>query len=148
MDPFIANAPEVKQEVDTFYAAEGREARLDPRDIVVGVRDELGLVGVVRLCFEDGFVSLRSMQVRKGIQRAGHGRRILDRFADLLRDRGICEVYCMPYSHLEVFYGRIGFVKLTSEEAALVPSLLWKRFDMHCNRKPTRPVILMRRTVS
>jgi N-acetylglutamate synthase-like GNAT family acetyltransferase len=148
MGPFIAAAPEVKLEVDAFYAAEGREARLGPRDVVVADRDEIGLVGVVRLCFEDGFVSLRSMQVRKNIQRAGHGRRILNRFAELLKDRGISEVYCMPYSHLEVFYGRIGFVKLTSEEVALVPSLLWKRFDMHCNRKPTRPVILMRRSVA
>ena len=142
---FIAAGAQVKAEVDAFYSSQSRDSRIDPSDVVVGQRDGKGLAGVVRLCFEQGFVSLRSMQVRQDLQRQGVGSQLLRRFVQLLDEQKINYVYCMPYAHLESFYAQIGFVRLMQSEEALVPPQLWKRLDKHRNRKPSLPVILMRR---
>ncbi len=107
--------------------------------------DASGIRGIVRLCVEDGVHVLRSMQVREGVQRQGVGRALLQRFAELLGSRGVTDCWCMPYAHLEGFYGAGGFVRVTADEEKLAPPPLWQRYDKHRNRRPNDPVLLMRR---
>jgi len=131
-------------EANAFYAAQGRGGTVEPNDTLVIARDEQGIAGIVRLCRERGFFSLRTMQVRVDRQRQGLGQELLQRFDEHVRELGLSELYCMPYAHLEGFYGRIGFQRMIDVSKA--PEVLWNRYDKHCNRKPNSPVILMKRS--
>lgn len=141
---FCLPAAAMRAEAEEFYRAQGRESRPDEVDTLVGLRDELGLVAVVRLCPEFGGWSLRSMQVRSDRQREGLGQCLLGHFFDEVKQRHVREVLCMPYAHLEEFYSRAGFEKLTAAEIETLPQSWWNRFDKHRNRIPSRPVIMMR----
>jgi predicted N-acetyltransferase YhbS len=141
---FCLPATALRAEAEEFYRVQGRESRPDEVDSLLGLRDGHGLLALVRLCPEFGGWSLRSMQVRGDRQRQGLGQRLLERFVAEVSERQVPEVLCMPYAHLEDFYSRAGFAKLTAAEIETLPLAWWNRFDKHRNRIPSRPVILMR----
>lgn len=130
------------EEANAFYASQGRGGTVMPTDTLVIAREMDGIAGIVRLCDERTFFSLRTMQVKRELQRQGLGRLLLKRFEALVIERGIPEIFCMPYAHLELFYGSIGFRRIDEDRA---PEVLWNRFDKHRNRRPNGPVILMAR---
>lgn len=76
------------------------------------------IVGAVRLCVEHGVRVLRTMRVRPDAQRRGIGRLLRGRFVTMLAK---AECFCLPYAHLESFYGAIGFAPVGPE--ALPPHL-------------------------
>lgn len=80
------------------------------------------------------------MQVRNDLQGKGIGRLVLQRFQELTDELRIDQVYCIPYGHLEYFYGIINFAKIESAEA---PDFLVQRANDYHNRNPTKKFILM-----
>jgi glycosyltransferase involved in cell wall biosynthesis len=64
------------------------------------------------------------MRVAKKFQGQGYGRRILADFEAYLDHKDIHKTYCIPYAHLERFYGAFGFKKAIE---ANVPSFLQDR---------------------
>jgi GNAT superfamily N-acetyltransferase len=79
------------------------------------------IVGAVRLCPEGGVTVLRGMQVLPAYQRQGLGSKLLQACVPLLSSG---PTYCLPYSHLALFYGKVGF--LTAGPATL-PQFLQER---------------------
>jgi hypothetical protein len=64
----VVTASEFFQQVNDFYAACGRPTVLEPSSQLVLAYSNSDIVGVVRLCFENGTYLLRTMQVRQDIQ--------------------------------------------------------------------------------
>lgn len=91
------------------------KARLD--DIFFLAMMDETLIGCVRYCIENNTPMLRTMRVDTNHQRRGVGLALLASFAAYLDDRNIRNVFCLPYSHLEAFYGRIGFGRVHQNSA-------------------------------
>jgi N-acetylglutamate synthase-like GNAT family acetyltransferase len=141
---FVTSAADFQSEAQIFYCSSGRAPVLEPSDILVGARIENELIGIVRLCCEHGTYVLRTMQVSDKYQRRGIGHIMLRRFLELLRERGISDsshVFCMPYTHLETFYGLIGFKKIPASTA---PLFLQERAAEFAERNTEKSVIFMR----
>jgi pimeloyl-ACP methyl ester carboxylesterase/N-acetylglutamate synthase-like GNAT family acetyltransferase len=110
--------PSEGERVRAFYQAAGYAGSIGPDDRVLVAVREGEILGAVRLCREQGVQVLRTMRVRPDAQRRGLGRTMLRRFVTLLAEP---ECYCLPYAHLEAFYGEIGFERVAP--AALPPHL-------------------------
>lgn len=123
--------------VAALYAAAGYGAPVDPADTVVTAKLIGRVVGVVRLCPEEGVTVLRGMQVAPAFQRQGLGARLLAACAPHLAGR---QVFCLPYAHLAGFYAAAGFE--TVDEHAL-PAFLASRLAGY--RAGGQEVIAMRR---
>ena len=99
-------------EAQRFYDSRGYGgAAIETTDIVVLAKHENEIVGIGRICQEDGFLCLRGMQVRPEFQRQGLGSRILQQ---LEHELGPNPCYCLPYEHLRTFYGQAGFKQLAT----------------------------------
>ncbi len=128
--------PQDGDAVAGLYAEAGYGAGVQPDDTVIVATIEAMLVGVVRLCPEEGVVVLRGMQVRAEYQRQGIGARML---AACLPHLIGMEAFCLPYSHLERFYAAAGFVR--AQDASL-PAFLAQRLGAY--RARGQDVIAMR----
>jgi N-acetylglutamate synthase-like GNAT family acetyltransferase len=132
----------MQTEILNFYMNCNRGVKLEESDQFVIAFRRGHIVGLVRLCLElDTFV-LRTMQIHPHLQRLGIGTQLLNRFELLLQERGIKQIYCMPYEHLEKFYSKIGFVKIDTHEA---PKFLQERLLVFQHSKPTESAILMKK---
>jgi N-acetylglutamate synthase-like GNAT family acetyltransferase len=132
----------MQTEILNFYMNCNRGVKLEESDQFVIAFMKGRIVGLVRLCLElDTFV-LRTMQIHPHLQRLGIGTQLLSRFEVLLQERGIREIYCMPYEHLEKFYAKIGFIKIEIKEA---PQFLQERLVVFQQSRPTESAILMRK---
>lgn len=89
-----------------FYQTVGYLDRIQPGSFVVEARDKGRIVGVVRLCREEGVQILRGMMLAPSVQRQGLGSRMLQVLKSGLDPQGC---YCLPHDWLEGFYGQIGF---------------------------------------
>jgi N-acetylglutamate synthase-like GNAT family acetyltransferase len=133
----IANQSEYPR-IEAAYIDWGYTGGVTPDDVIyVAERGEI-LVGIVRRTSEHGLTMLRGMYVAPAERRSGVGSQLLSVFVDDLRDT---ECYCVPYAHLQTFYGQSGF--LTVAETA-APKFLRDR--MHGYRQRGLDVCLMRRT--
>ena len=111
-----------------FYEAAGYRGAVTERAVVVLARLEGEIAGLVRLEPEQGTLVLRGMQVRVDHQRHGIGMALLGAVASRLRDRSC---YCVPYTHLRAFYGRIGFVEV---QGKALPHFLSARAEEYRRR--------------
>ena len=68
--------PQDREAVATLYAEAGYGAPLGAGDTVIVAKAGAALVGVVRLCFEEGVTVLRGMQVRQAHRGQGIGVRL------------------------------------------------------------------------
>ncbi|MGK5088287.1 GNAT family N-acetyltransferase [Bdellovibrionota bacterium FG-2] len=142
-------AAEISSELGSFYQACGRTPSISPEDKVIvaslypGDPGDSAIVGVVRLCFEHEIYVLRTMQVQEDLQGKGVGRLILNHFKQLLLELRITQVYCMPYAHLERFYGLIEFKTLELGDA---PRFLKERANAFHVRHQGKEVIIMVRS--
>jgi N-acetylglutamate synthase-like GNAT family acetyltransferase len=137
----IEEGRHVQQLVDSFYKNNGSTGRARPDDVFFLAMSGEALIGCVRYCVESGTPLLRTMRVRQDYQRQGVGLALLTRFSAYLDTHGIRDVFCLPYSHLESFYGLVGFVRLRPYEA---PAFLQERLRLYdsagaqylCMRRP------------
>jgi N-acetylglutamate synthase-like GNAT family acetyltransferase len=131
------SAPAEQDRVRAFYRAATHPGLVAPDDRVLIAEAGGEIVAAVRLCLEDGAQVLRTMRVRPDFQRRGIGRLVLRRCVTLLDER---DCFCLPYAHLEGFYGEVGFERVPPE--ALPPHLA-ARLGGYLAERPN--VIAMRR---
>lgn len=134
---------DIKSQADNFYKSCGSEGKVDSLDVLVVAYDDNEMVGLVRLCRENGFYVLRTMRVRESYQKKGVGLSLLRNFQDLIVSSKILKTYCIPYLHLESFYEKIGFKKITEENA---PDFLIQRIRSMRIKKPLEKFIIMLRS--
>jgi N-acetylglutamate synthase-like GNAT family acetyltransferase len=123
--------------INAFYVSEGKSTRVDASERAVLAEDGETLIGVMRLCEEHGHLVLRTMRVCEEYQDQGIGTQMLQTFEVLLAGQ---ECYCLPFSHLTAFYGRIGFLEIPVEQA---PPYLQERY--HQYRARGLDVVVMKR---
>jgi GNAT superfamily N-acetyltransferase len=111
--------------IQAFYGAVGYGGGVSAADISFAATAGGEMIGVVRLCEEDGVTVLRGMHVAPGFQRQGIGRALLAHCMPWL-DRG--PAYCLPYEHLIGLYGQAGFV---SAAADTLPRFLAARLERY-----------------
>jgi len=126
--------------VGPLYHSEGNGIEVRPTDLFfVGFVDQ-DVVASVRFCVEEQTPMLLTMRIAKRVQRNGLGLNMLKVFEEYLNINNIRRTYCLPYAHLEQFYGSIGF-RTTPIESA--PAFLQQR--LRENRKKGYDVICMMR---
>ena len=108
-------------QVANLYRECGYRGGITAADTAIAAMVGNTIVGAVRLCPEGGVTVLRGMQVLPAYQRQGIGSNLLEACVPYLSS---VTAYCLPYSHLAVFYGTVGF--LTVDEATL-PQFLQDR---------------------
>ena len=113
----VASGREVQQAVDAFYSSNGSDAKARPDDLFFLAMEEESMIGCVRYCVENEVPMLRTMRVARAYQRQGVGLAMLTRFVHYLDEHQIRNVFCLPYAHLDRFYGLRGFVSLPANEA-------------------------------
>lgn len=133
---------EARPFVDSLYERNGKKHRARDADIFFVAFDGDQAVGTVRFCVENGAALLRSMQVDQGYQRKGIGIKLLEQFEAYLKDKKIRSVFCLPYAHLEGFYGQIGFRHIRAAEA---PEFLHERMLQYKTIYPQNQYMLMKR---
>lgn len=133
-----AAKPKHFAELQTFYQSCGYMGRISPNDVVFAARENGAVVGTVRLVEESGVLVLRGMYVASNRQHRGIGRRLL---AAIERAIGGRECFCIPFSHLENFYGKIGFVKIKESRAPIHLQARLKEY-----RALSKKIIILRRS--
>jgi GNAT superfamily N-acetyltransferase len=132
----VASASEYPR-IAAAYDAWGYHGGVSPGDTIYIAECGSGLIAAVRRTHEHGLVLLRGMYVAPEHQRRGVGAQLLEFFVSHLHGMSC---YCVPYSHLQAFYGRAGFAPLTQE---LVPAFLPERVASY--RARGLDVLVMRR---
>jgi N-acetylglutamate synthase-like GNAT family acetyltransferase len=110
--------------IGELYASLAPNIRVDEEIQVIAENGGLA-VGIVRLVDEEGHLVLRGMNVRPECQRQGIGKRMLVELQGHIDER---DCYCLPFSHLEDFYGTIGFERIGKDQA---PDHLAKRLERY-----------------
>ena len=148
VDWFIQKSPHFKnfqmrrghkedlEEIAGFYKSRGYDHQIDAHDDFHSAWINNQIAGVVRLVEEQGTVVLRGMQVHPDFQKRGVGRVLLRQLDQAIGGR---ECYCIPYSHLQDFYGMIGFKTLEDKDA---PNFLQERVQKY--RQKSLNVIMKR----
>ena len=90
-----------RPDIDSLYERCGYRRKFNDEDTILLAKNKASLVGVVRLCPENGEIVLRGLQVLPERQRQGMGRRLLDECLPRVNEV-VC--YCIPWSYLERFY--------------------------------------------
>jgi N-acetylglutamate synthase-like GNAT family acetyltransferase len=125
--------------LNDFYACNGASARVSPDEKWVLAEQGADVVGVVRLCNENGFLILRTMRVGESYRRRGIGAQMLRVVSALLTE----DCYCLPFSYLTAFYGQIGFTVIPIEQA---PVHLQDRY--HQYTRGGHKIIAMKRSMA
>ena len=113
---------------------------MHPTCTVITAQKDEELIGVVRICPENGVLMLRGMEIKPEFQRQGIGSRMLGEVEKILQGK---ECFGIPYEHLERFYGQIGFQKIDDKEA---PSFLQNRITKYRQEYPDTRFILMKKS--
>jgi len=112
-----------------FYDDHGyRGDPIKVRDTVLLACRRGELVGIVRLCQEDGFLCLRGMRVHPDFRRLGLGTRMLEHLETVMANQ---PCYCLPYIYLAHFYGQVGFISI---DPVQLPPLLERRANDYIQR--------------
>lgn len=127
--------------VDPFYEQEGKSHRAHSSDLFFAAFIENSIVGVCRFCIEENTPLLRSMIIHTSLRSKKIGAKILESFAQYLDKNNFRPTYCVPYGHLEKFYGHIGF-KIINEEDS--PTFLQERIQEYRKKAPDTFMIMRR----
>ena len=138
IDIGIAQESDLPQ-IEELYAAAGYGGGVNDNDKIIVACIGSQVVGVVRLCPEEGVTVLRGMQIAHALQRKGIGAGLLRACAGYLDG---ATSYCLPYSHLTQFYGAASFEVIGAED---IPRFLAARLSSYLSRG--QDVVAMRREV-
>jgi N-acetylglutamate synthase-like GNAT family acetyltransferase len=127
--------------VDPFYEQEGKNHRARNSDLFFAAFARDTIVGVCRFCIEENTPLLRSMIIHAPLRSKKIGAKILESFALYLDANNFRPTYCVPYNHLEKFYGLIGF-KIIKEENS--PLFLQNRIQDY-RKNSSNAYMIMRR---
>ncbi len=127
--------------VDPFYEKEGKNHRARNSDLFFIAMLNKNIVGVCRFCVEENTPLLRSMIIHAPLRSQKIGSKILENFSSFLDHNKIGPTYCIPYSHLEGFYGTIGFKKISENDS---PDFLKERISEYRQKFPDSFMIMRR----
>jgi N-acetylglutamate synthase-like GNAT family acetyltransferase len=120
---------DVKNAVDAFYSKNDSQGKARADDIFfLALRKDSEIVGCVRFCVEENTPLLRTMMIDPNYRRQKIGLKLLNHFENYLVQNKIQNTFCIPYSHLENFYGQIGFNKVSDDQ---MPSFLFERINSY-----------------
>lgn len=123
---FRLATPAQRLEAQAFYDLCGYAGtEIAPHDRVLLARRGDQLVGIVRLCPENGFCCLRGMQVLPDYRRLGIGSQLLGYLLPLIGEEPCLS---LPFRHLERFYGQIGLQRLALAD---LPGVLQQRMQAY-----------------
>lgn len=108
-------------ELRSFYQAalgEAYASAIDATDQMYIARSGTRIIAAARLSREEGAAVLRGVEVLRDFHRRGIGLRLVSAAISSCTD----DVYCIPYTHLDGFYRRLGF-----RRAASAPTFLMRR---------------------
>jgi len=125
------SASEANAIVAPLYSLEGNGIGIRDTDLFFAGFLGEELEGSVRFCVEQETPMLRTMRVARKFHGQGYGGLILKHFESYLEPEGVEKTYCLPYAHLENFYGQIGFQVVEKEEA---PAFLQERLKEYRQR--------------
>jgi N-acetylglutamate synthase-like GNAT family acetyltransferase len=145
MEISVIPAHHILNEISEFYQAQASVAKVAPEEELVVAYADQKFIGSVRLCNENDVWMLRTMYIAESHQRRGLGLKILNRFRQRVEEKNLTEVYCIPYAHLEDFYGSIGFKKIEDNQ---VPGFLQDRIAGYRERSPDKSFMLMKLTLA
>ncbi len=94
------------------------------------------VIGAVRICFEHGIKVLRGMQISPAWQKKRIGSSML-KFLTEHVDMDGC--YCLPFKHLKLFYGAIGFEEIPIRDA---PEFLAERLEKYLSSGYNEMVVM------
>jgi len=121
-------SPTEYDRIDAAYVVWGYQGGVSANDVIYIAERNTDLVGAVRRTQEHEVAMLRGMYVAPAHHRQGIGSRLLARF---VKDLDETPCYCVPYSHLQAFYGRGGFMPISEETA---PQFLRERLAAYRSR--------------
>jgi len=101
----LANATDLAA-VRSFYSSVGYNGGLSADDRILYASQARSIVAAVRLSTEADTLVLRGMYVAESLRGAGIGSKLLERISAEIASSSC---WCIPYTHLEGFYSRIGF---------------------------------------
>lgn len=130
----------IKSAIDAFYKKNGSKATARDEDLFFVAFSATQIIGCVRYCMEENTPLLRTMYVDLSFRKKGVGRLLLQSFKKYLDENEIHNVFCLPFPHLQKFYGGIGFEVVPSRQ---VPSFLIDRATAYATNGMT--TIYMRR---
>ncbi len=135
----LANQDEFER-LSKFYELCGYKGGFKKDDTILvsknNKKDEI--VGVVRICNENGALVLRGMQVHPGYQSKGIGTLLLEECNKVISER---ECYVVPYSNLEELYSKIDFYTVFEKD---IPYFITERVKKY--RKMGIDVIVMKKS--
>ena len=102
--------------------------------IVIAAEEQI--IGAVRICIEHGVKVLRGMQIKPAWQKKGIGSAML-KFLTEHEDMDGC--YCLPFKHLKLFYGAIGFEEIAMRDA---PEFLVERLKKYLGSGHNEMIIM------
>ena len=115
----IHRGDSVKELVDAFYRKNGSQGQARPDDLFFLAYKNSEIIGCVRFCEEEGTAMLRTMMIDETLRRQKIGHKLLLAFENYLNEKGVKNTLCIPYSHLEHFYGLAGFRAIAEKELPL-----------------------------
>ena len=92
--------------VQSFYSSVGYSAGLNADDRILVASRARSIVAAVRLSWGADTLVLRAMYVAESLRGAGIGSKLLEQISSEIASSAC---WCIPYTHLEGFYSRIGF---------------------------------------
>lgn len=126
-----------QSQVRALYAEVEYGGGVNAQDKVLVARSNGEVVGAVHLCLEEKVTQLRGMQISKTYHRQGIG---AQRLAACTSDLDQRLSFCLPYSHLKVFYGLASFEIIPQVE---LPNFLAERLSSYLARR--HDIISMKR---
>ena len=102
--------------VQSFYDQFDYKGVISRDDTILTATEGHRIIGVVRICHEEGILVLRGMEVDPPLQRTGIGSLMLRQLDKVI---GKEECWGISLGHLEKFYGQIGFHFVDTENAPL-----------------------------
>ena len=126
--------------VDAFYSRHGSPSVARPDDLFFLALFNHQLIGCVRYCEEHETPMLRSMMIDQTYRQKGIGTFLLKAFESHLVENQIQNTHCIPYPHLDHFYGQIGFSVIVPESAPEFLFARWRSYQQRgeylCMRRP------------
>ncbi|WP_281558387.1 GNAT family N-acetyltransferase [Thalassomonas sp. RHCl1] len=114
--------------LNEFYVAQGYHSDWGDRERAFIATFDNKIVGAVKVESNQGVSILRGMYLDKAFQGNGLGTAFIKHIEPILNET---VSYCMPFSHLADFYGKIGF-KIVSPES--YPPFLADRYKGYENQ--------------
>ncbi|MBU8923236.1 MAG: GNAT family N-acetyltransferase [Bacteroidales bacterium] len=116
---------EIRIEGEQFYKSVGYSGGINDSDIVIISHQDTNVVGMTRLCEEEGVFVLRGLYVAEALRGTGIGTKLLQAASKSIGKR---ECWGVPFRNLLKFYSSAGFMECRESGA---PEFLVERINKY-----------------